>query len=239
MNVIKKRILEIKDNGEIVIGSDILLYLHPASMAGIQVTLPTGSKKKLSSYLVGMDRQPCLYFCFPAATADEMMSTCQPGYKINISVLCEKGVGAVAYFDAIIEKVSADPPLLTIKAPEYITMNRIRKETRYPVSLDGWLLIGECKTLLTLIDISVEGCAFKVHYLSAPLKIKQYIQIFMEPFDGGTERWVISGEICNQRKLLDSIVYGVKFDESGLEQCKILFNHLEFNGQIMIARKNA
>ncbi len=30
MNVIKKRILEIKDNGEIVIGSDILLYLHPA-----------------------------------------------------------------------------------------------------------------------------------------------------------------------------------------------------------------
>lgn len=48
MNVIKKRIIEIKDNGEIVMGVDILLYLHPASMAGIQVNLPTGAKK---SYL--------------------------------------------------------------------------------------------------------------------------------------------------------------------------------------------
>lgn len=236
MNVIKKRIIEIKDNGEIVMGVDILLYLHPASMAGIQVNLPTGAKKKLSSFLVGMDRQPHLYFSFPAVTAEEMISVCHPGYKVNVSVLCEKGAGAVAYFDSMIEKVSADPPLLTIKAPEYITMNRIRKETRYPVSIDGWSQFGESKLPLQLIDISAEGCAFKVHHLSTPLKIKQYIQIFMEPFHEQFERWILSGEICNQRKLLDSIVYGIKFDEHGLEQCKILFSHLEFNGQIMVAK---
>ena len=67
------------------------------------------------------------------------------------------------------------------------------------------------------------------------LKMGQEIQIFFDDIEIG-KNMTLSGCICNQRKLLGSIVYGVKFDSFGIESGKHLFTYLEFNGQIMVAR---
>ncbi len=234
----KKRLMEIKDSGNIVVGSDILLYLNPASQAGIQVSLPTGSTKRLTAFFVGMDRQPLLYFSFPSVSRDEILSICHPGYKIHVSVLCEKGFGSIVYFDGVVNNVGDEPAIITMNVPEYITMNRIRKETRYPVSISGWSVVGEgIKLPLNLVDISTDGCAFRVDYLSMPLAMGQEFKIFFDDVKWGSEI-TLSGSICNQRKLLDSIMYGVKFDSFGIESGRRLFTYLEFNGQIMVARRN-
>lgn len=236
MKTVKKRLREIKDSGNVVIGSDILLYLNPASQAGIQVSLPTGSTKRLSAFFVGMDRQPRLYFSFPSVSQDEILSICHPGYKIHVSVLCEKGFGSIVYFDGVVDKVGDEPVIITTEVPEYITMNRIRKETRYPVSVVGWSIVGDGTRLpLNLVDISTDGCAFSVDYLSMPLAMGQEIKISLDDIKGGAGI-ILSGSICNQRKLLDSIIYGVKFDSFGIESGRHLFTYLEFNGQIMVTR---
>ncbi|MFB0586644.1 PilZ domain-containing protein, partial [Aeromonas salmonicida] len=90
------------------------------------------------------------------------------------------------------------------------TVNRIRKEARYPVSIFGWSIVGEGVRLpLKLIDISTYGCAFIVKHFSIPLKMGQEIQIFFDDIEIG-KNMTLSGCICNQQKLLGSIVYGVK-----------------------------
>ena len=236
VKTVKKKLREIKDSGYIVIGSDILLHLNPSSKAGIQIRQPTGTTKRLSAFFVGMDRQPRLYFSFPSASRDEMLSICHPGYKVHASVLCEKGIGSIVYFDGVIDKVGTEPAIITTDVPEYITVNRIRKEARYPVSIFGWSIVGEGVRLpLKLIDISTYGCAFIVKHFSIPLKMGQEIQIFFDDIEIG-KNMTLSGCICNQQKLLGSIVYGVKFDSFGIESGKHLFTYLEFNGQIMVAR---
>lgn len=233
---IQQRLAAIKENGQAIQGSDVLLYLQPASQAGIQVSLPTGKTKRLPAVLVGLDRQPHLYFAFHAINRDDLLSHCRPGYRVHISVICERGLGAMVHFDSVIEQSGEMPLLITTRVPKQVTINKIRRETRYPVNLAGWTTHGDTKIPIQLTDISFEGCAFKTSYLAPPLKMQHPVVLRFQPLEDGQEPLLLSGIICNQGKLLDNIVYGVRFDQAGRSNSNALFMRLEFNGQTMVSK---
>lgn len=233
---IQQRLAAIKGSGQAIQGSDVLLYLQPASQAGIQVNLPTGKTKRLPAVLVGLDRQPYLYFTFHAINREDLLSYCKPGYRVHVSVICERGLGAMVHFDSVIELAGETPLLITTRVPKQVTINKIRRETRYPVNLTGWTTNGDTKIPIQLTDISFEGCAFKTSYLAPPLKMQHPIVLRFQPLEDGQDPLLLSGIICNQGKLLDNIVYGVKFDQDGQRNSNALFMNLEFNGQMMVSK---
>lgn len=234
---IRQRLAAIKQSGQTVEGAEVLFFLQCASQAGIKINTPTGKWKQLPAVLVGMDRQSNLYFSFSHSHRDELLACCRPGYRVHVSIICERGLGAMVHFDSVIEQVGDILLLATTKVPKQVVINQIRKETRYPVALSGWTTNGDTKIPIELTDLSFDGCAFTTSFLSPPLKTQQPITLRIQQSWSRGEELSLSGMICNQRKLQGNFVYGMKFDQDGRINSRSIFMQLEFNGQMMVAKQ--
>lgn len=143
---IKDRIKANKEKGISIQGPDVMDYLYPASKVGIEVITPTGQLRSLPAVLIGADKARIIYFSLPATTPADAALYCQPGYRLTAAIICERGVGAMLCFEGFIEQFNKQPQLFTMRQPESMTLFKIRKEIRYPISAQESLFLPSIRS---------------------------------------------------------------------------------------------
>ncbi|ENY70561.1 hypothetical protein G114_17671 [Aeromonas diversa CDC 2478-85] len=235
-SAIKQKLLAHREKGTRITGSDALSYLQPASEAGVEVISPTGINRSLPAVLIGADRRGFLYFTLSTVSANEAALCCRAGYRVAISLVCERGMGAMVHLEGIIEQFSSTPLVFTVRTPETLIINKIRKETRYPVHCEGIAVLGQRQVEVSLLDLSQEGCSFATNHLAPPFSSGWQLELRFRLSPNDATQFRLTGSICNHRSVGGQHRYGMRFDPHGRQQSERLFEHLEFDGHHMVIR---
>lgn len=236
---IKDRIKANKEKGISIQGPDVMDYLYPASKVGIEVITPTGQLRSLPAVLIGADKARIIYFSLPATTPADAALYCQPGYRLTAAIICERGVGAMLCFEGFIEQFNKQPQLFTMRQPESMTLFKIRKEIRYPISCEGIALFAQHPLNIHLVDFSLAGCAFSTHHQAPTIPINHSLELRLDASSANGMPYQLTGTVRNQRQINNYPVYGMQFDAAGLQQSETFLRHLEFNGHQMVVRTQA
>ncbi|MFB2862728.1 PilZ domain-containing protein [Aeromonas sp. MdU4] len=233
---IKDRIKANKEKGVAIQGPDVMDYLHPASKVVIEVITPTGQLRSLPAVLIGADKARVVYFSLPATTAADAALYCQPGYRVTAAIICERGMGAMLCFEGLIEQFNKQPQLFTMRQPETITLFKIRKEVRYPISCEAIALFAQRPLNIHLVDFSLAGCAFSTDHQAPAIPLNHALELRLNTLTTNGEPYLLTGTVRNQRQINNYPVYGMQFDSAGLQQSGTFLQHLEFNGHQMVVR---
>ncbi|MHA7001646.1 PilZ domain-containing protein [Aeromonas schubertii] len=235
-SAIKQKLLAQREKGTPIKGSDVLSYLQPASEAGVEVITPTGVNRALPAVLIGSDRRGFLYFTLYTVSANEAALCCRPGYRVAISLVCERGMGAMVHFSSFIEQFSSAPLVFTVRTPESLLLSKIRKETRYPVQCEGLAVVGQRQVEISLLDLSQDGCAFATNHMAPPFSPGWQLELRFRPATRDATQFRLTGTLCNLRTVGGQHRYGMRFDAHGRQQSARFFEHLEFDGHHMVIR---
>ncbi len=221
----------------LVQGLPVLDYLLHGSEAMIELTTPIGQNHAVTTTLIGSDRQRYLYFVLPELPAYQRDRFFVEGYRLSVSLISERGNGAMVAFPSQIEHLMVRPlPLFTVKLPNQITLYPLRGETRYPVCLTGSVMVTKRQIEVQLRDLSIHGCSFSTSALAPAFTNEQPIMLRLESAGLG-QKFLLSGTICNQRRISSNTVYGVRFDREGMRHSQEIFKWLRFDGSQMVFRE--
>ncbi|WP_033138953.1 PilZ domain-containing protein [Aeromonas finlandensis] len=233
---IKDRIKANKEKGVSIQGPDVMDYLYPASKVGIEVITPTGQLRSLPAVLIGADKARVVYFSLPATTPADAALYCQPGYRATAAIICERGIGAMICFEGLIDQFNKQPQLFTMRQPETITLFKIRKEVRYPISCEGIALLDQRPLNIHLVDFSLAGCAFSTDHQAPAIPLNHPIELRLSAPTSNGVPYQLTGTVRNQRQINNYPVYGMQFDSAAQQQSGTFLQHLEFNGHQMVVR---
>lgn len=209
-------------------------HLLQGGEAMVEVTTPIGQSHAITTMLIGTDRQNYLYFSMPDLTAYHRNQFFVEGYRLSINLISERGDGAMIHFDSKIEHIVLKPlQIFTVKLPNQILLHPLRHETRYPVDITAQIMAAKRQLDVQVRDLSIKGCSFSILPLAPQFASDQAVMLRVaHPYRA--QHFLLSGLICNQRKMSANTVYGVKFDREGSRHSLELLKCLEFNGSLMV-----
>lgn len=233
---IRQRVLASTLKADTIQGIEVLDYLQHGSETTVEVTTPTNQRHTVKTTMIGTDRQQRLYFQLPPLPPYQLNRFFAEGYRLTIHLVCERGSGALVTFSGQIEHLMTSPlALFSVRLPPRIELYPLREETRYPVTLSG-IAIGQRQQIEVQVrDLSLKGCSFSTSPLAPAFENEQKVVLRIE-HTAANLRFSLSGVACNQRRMGNSCVYGMRFDEEGTCHSNDLFKWLEFNGREMVLR---
>ncbi|MDG3086011.1 flagellar brake protein [Vibrio hannami] len=212
--------------------TDAIDMMSHGSELTINITTPVGIKYMGKAKLIGTHTDNLMLIEPPEISDDDFEYFFQEGFWIVVRAISQKGEGAIIHFKSQIEHITEEPlRMVMINIPGMMKINQLRKEPRYDVNLIARAIVGERKIECEIRDLSKGGCRFVTSSLANSFNIGDTVKLSVITSSKSSVRLLpLSGNICNLQGSIHYAKYGIKFDEDGLTNVKVLLSHLKFDG---------
>lgn len=197
-----------------------LALLHAGSTVSIEISTPAGQRAKFRTVFIGYLPKQYLLVQFPESNKLGRFSQfIVQGAAITVRGLIEGHEGAVLAFITSVKQTLQIPSRIMVLAfPHTITLQHLRSSIRIDTFINAKVKIDDSYWVSTITNLSISGGLLSIiDGDKLVLAENKAIEIVIES-DEGVGDIKLNAVICNLKKQINGLAFGVQFSENSKAQ---------------------
>jgi|GEM_PF-604360 len=200
--------------------SQNLALLHAGSTISIEVTTPAGQRAKFRTTFIGYLPKQYLLVQFPESSKlGKFSQHIKQGAAITVRGLIEGHEGAVlAFISSVKQTLQIPSRIMVLDFPHTVTLQHLRSSVRIETMINAKVKIDQAYWQTTITNLSIDGGQLSIdNGDKLVLTENKVIEIVVENSEG-SGNIKLSAVICNLKKQVNGLAFGVKFNEESKSQ---------------------
>ncbi len=200
--------------------SQNLALLHAGSTVSIEVSTPAGQRAKFRTIFIGYLPKQYLLVQFPEnSKLGSFSQFIKQGAAITIRGLIEGHEGAILAFVTVVKQTLQIPSrIMVLDFPHTVTLHQLRSSIRIDTQINAKVKIDKKYWQTTITNLSISGGQLNiVNGDKLVLAENKTIEIVVENNEG-TGNIKLNAVICNLKKQINGLAFGVQFSDDSKSQ---------------------
>ncbi|QBG35692.1 PilZ domain-containing protein [Litorilituus sediminis] len=197
-----------------------LALLHAGSTVTIDIATPAGQKNKFRTTFIGYLPKHYVLIQFPdSSKLGNFSQYIKQGAAITVRGLIEGHEGAVVAFVSCVKQTIQMPSrIMVLDFPHSVSLQHLRSSMRIDTNIVAKVKVDDSYWNTTITDLSISGCHLDIsNGEKLVLADNKVVEIVIEG-EGGAANVKLPATICNLKKSISGVSFGVKFSEQSKEQ---------------------
>lgn len=197
-----------------------LALLHAGSTVTIDIATPAGQKSKFRTVFIGYLPKQYVLIQFPdSSKLGNFSQYIKQGAAITVRGLIEGHEGAIVAFVSCVQQTIQMPSrIMVLDFPHSVSLHQLRSSVRIDTNILAKVKVDDLYWQTTITDLSISGCHLDIsNGEKLVLADNKMVEIVVEG-EGGASNIKLPATICNLKKSLDGVSFGVKFSEQNKMQ---------------------
>ena len=200
--------------------SQNLALLHAGSTVSIEISTPAGQRAKFRTTFIGYLPKQYILVQFPETSKLGSFSQyIKQGASITIRGLIEGHEGAVLAFITNVKQTLQIPSrIMVLDFPHTVTLHQLRSSIRIDTQINARVKIDKKYWQTTITNLSISGGPLNIiNGDKLVLAENKAIEIIVENNEG-TGNIKLNAVICNLKKQINGLAFGVQFSDDSKSQ---------------------
>ena len=197
-----------------------LSYLKAGAPIIIDISTPAGQKRKFNTYFIGYLPKKYVLIEYPDSSKLGAFSQyIGQGTVITVRGLIEGRDGAaVAFISTIRQTLQIPSRIMVLDIPNTVTLQQLRSSVRIDTQIVAKVKIDDVYWQTTMTNLSVNGGQLDIiNGEKLVLAEDKIIEILVETSEG-EDNIKLEATVCNFKKQVDGVSFGVKFNQVNKQQ---------------------
>ncbi|TWX68732.1 flagellar brake protein [Colwellia demingiae] len=197
-----------------------LSYLKAGAPIIIDISTPAGQKRKFNTYFIGYLPKKYVLIEYPDSSKLGAFSQyIGQGTVITVRGLIEGRDGAaVAFISTIRQTLQIPSRIMVLDIPNTVTLQQLRSSVRIETQIVAKVKIDDVYWQTTMTNLSVNGGQLDIiNGEKLVLAEDKVIEILVETSEG-EDNIKFDATVCNFKKQVDGVSFGVKFNQVNKQQ---------------------
>ncbi|AAZ27537.1 PilZ domain-containing protein [Colwellia psychrerythraea] len=197
-----------------------LSYLKAGAPIIIDISTPAGQKRKFNTYFIGYLPKKYVLIEFPDSSKLGAFSQyIGQGTVITVRGLIEGRDGAaVAFISTIRQTLQIPSRIMVLDIPNTVTLQQLRSSVRIDTQIVAKVKIDDVYWQTTMTNLSVNGGQLDIiNGEKLVLAEDKVIEVLVETSEG-EDNIKLDATVCNFKKQVDGVSFGVKFNQVNKQQ---------------------
>lgn len=197
-----------------------LSYLKAGAPIIIDISTPAGQKRKFNTYFIGYLPKKYVLIEFPDSSKLGAFSQyIGQGTVITVRGLIEGRDGAaVAFIGTIRQTLQIPSRIMVLDIPNTVTLQQLRSSVRIDTQIVAKVKIDDVYWQTTMTNLSVNGGQLDIiNGEKLVLAEDKVIEVLVETSEG-EDNIKLDATVCNFKKQVDGVSFGVKFNQVNKQQ---------------------
>ncbi|PKH85374.1 PilZ domain-containing protein [Colwellia sp. Bg11-28] len=197
-----------------------LSYLKAGAPIIIDISTPAGQKRKFNTYFIGYLPKKYVLIEYPDSSKLGAFSQyIGQGTVITVRGLIEGRDGAaVAFISTIRQTLQIPSRIMVLDIPNTVTLQQLRSSVRIDTQIVAKVKIDDVYWQTTMTNLSVNGGQLDIiNGEKLVLAEDKVIEVLVETSEG-EDNIKLDATVCNFKKQVDGVSFGVKFNQVNKQQ---------------------
>jgi len=197
-----------------------LSYLKAGAPIIIDISTPAGQKRKFNTYFIGYLPKKYVLIEYPDASKLGTFSQyIGQGTVITVRGLIEGRDGAaVAFISTVRQTLQIPSRIMVLDIPNTVTLQQLRSSVRIDTQIVAKVKIDDVYWQTTMTNLSVSGGQLDIiNGEKLVLAEDKIIEVLVETNEG-EDNIKLDAIVCNFKKQVDGVSFGVKFNQVNKQQ---------------------
>ena len=197
-----------------------LSFLKAGAPIIIDISTPTGQKRKFNTYFIGYLPKKYVLIEYPDASKLGAFSQyIGQGTVITVRGLIEGRYGAaVAFISSIRQTLQIPSRIMVLDIPNTVTLQQLRSSVRIDTQIVAKVKIDDVYWQTTMTNLSVNGGQLDIiNGEKLVLAEDKIIEVLVETSEG-EDNIKLDATVCNFKQQVDGVSFGVKFNQVNKQQ---------------------
>lgn len=200
--------------------SQNLALLHAGSTVSIEVATPAGQRAKFRTTFIGYLPKQYLLVQFPESNKlGKFSQYIKQGAAITVRGLIEGHEGAVlAFITSVKQTLQIPSRIMVLDFPHNVTLQHLRASIRIDTQIHAKVKIDQDYWHTTITNLSISGGQLNIdNGDKLILTENKAVEIVVENKEGAANI-KLNAVICNLKKQINGLAFGVKFSDDSKSQ---------------------